>query len=213
MRSLEYESFHRTKNLQDHTLITSSVAPNVVNCWPVCNSKQLKIVSVNLLLNFISSPTWYISTVSLESKANQQNLSMDVLLLCTASGYYNICTKWQVRAAESHTRSHALGSAPVIMILVIMIPVNNAWIFVFTQRLKQLHTLQFEIIGWGERGWRVHIERGCLKIAVQSGNPLSQIMRVALSKSRSERGVSHQPAFMGSCLTISHRCLPLLHLW
>ena len=35
-------------------------------------------------------------------------------------------------------------------------------------------------------------------------------MQVALAKSRSVRGASHQPAFMSSCLTISHMCLPCL---
>ena len=29
-----------------------------------------------------------------------------------------------------------------------------------------------------------------------------------MAKSRSARGASHQPALMGNCLTISHRCLP-----
>ena len=33
-------------------------------------------------------------------------------------------------------------------------------------------------------------------------------MRIASAKPRSVRGASHQPAFMGSCLTISHTCLP-----
>ena len=35
-------------------------------------------------------------------------------------------------------------------------------------------------------------------------------MLVALAKSRSMRGASHQPVFMSSCLTISHTCLPSL---
>ena len=33
---------------------------------------------------------------------------------------------------------------------------------------------------------------------------------IALAKSRSVRGASHQPAFMGSCLAISHTSLPCL---
>ena len=32
-------------------------------------------------------------------------------------------------------------------------------------------------------------------------------MLIASAKSRSARGVSHQPTFMSSCLTISHKCL------
>ena len=35
-------------------------------------------------------------------------------------------------------------------------------------------------------------------------------MMVASVKSRSVRGASHQPVFMGSCLAISHTCLPCL---
>ena len=35
-------------------------------------------------------------------------------------------------------------------------------------------------------------------------------MVIALAKPRSTRGPSHQPAFMGSCLTISHTCLSCL---
>ena len=35
-------------------------------------------------------------------------------------------------------------------------------------------------------------------------------MQIASAKSRSVRGASHQPAFMGICLTISHMCLPCL---
>ena len=35
-------------------------------------------------------------------------------------------------------------------------------------------------------------------------------MLVASAKSCSIRGVSHQPVYMGSCLTISHTCLPCL---
>ena len=33
---------------------------------------------------------------------------------------------------------------------------------------------------------------------------------IAFAKSRSIRGASHQPVFMGSCLTISHTCLLFL---
>ena len=33
-------------------------------------------------------------------------------------------------------------------------------------------------------------------------------MLIAAAKSRSARGASHQPPFMGSCLTISHTCYP-----
>ena len=35
-------------------------------------------------------------------------------------------------------------------------------------------------------------------------------MLIALAKSRSMRGSSHQPAFMSSCLTITHTCFPYL---
>ena len=35
-------------------------------------------------------------------------------------------------------------------------------------------------------------------------------MLIASAKSWSTRGASHQPAFMGSCLTIDHACLPCL---
>ena len=35
-------------------------------------------------------------------------------------------------------------------------------------------------------------------------------MLIASAKSRSVRGASHQPAFMSSCLTIGHMCLPCL---
>ena len=36
------------------------------------------------------------------------------------------------------------------------------------------------------------------------------VLLIASSKSRSARGASHQPAFMSSCLTISHTCLSCL---
>ena len=36
------------------------------------------------------------------------------------------------------------------------------------------------------------------------------IKLIASAKSRSVRGASHQLAFMSSCLTISHMCLPCL---
>ena len=36
-------------------------------------------------------------------------------------------------------------------------------------------------------------------------------MQIASAKSQKAKGASHQSAFMGSYLTISHRCLPLLH--
>ena len=36
------------------------------------------------------------------------------------------------------------------------------------------------------------------------------MMLIALANSRSVRGASHQPAIMGSCLTISYMCLPCL---
>ena len=35
-------------------------------------------------------------------------------------------------------------------------------------------------------------------------------MLIALAKSKNTRGASHQPAFMRSCLTISHTMLPCL---
>ena len=37
--------------------------------------------------------------------------------------------------------------------------------------------------------------------------PMVDIMQIALAKSRNPSGASHQPALMGSCLTISHTCL------
>ena len=40
--------------------------------------------------------------------------------------------------------------------------------------------------------------------------PMANIMQIASAKSRSMRGASHQPGFIGSCLTISHMCLPCL---
>ena len=39
---------------------------------------------------------------------------------------------------------------------------------------------------------------------------LSGVRQIASSKSQSMRGASHQPAYMGSCLTITHKCLPCL---
>ena len=33
---------------------------------------------------------------------------------------------------------------------------------------------------------------------------------IALAKSRSTREASHQPVFMGGCLTMNHTCLPIL---
>ena len=53
--------------------------------------------------------------------------------------------------------------------------------------------------------------RGLWKLfSFKSDNRLSLIIRIASAKSRSARGVSHKPAFMGSCLTISYTCLPSL---
>ena len=40
--------------------------------------------------------------------------------------------------------------------------------------------------------------------------PVVHIMLIASAKSRNVRGASHQPALMGSCLTISHTCLTCL---
>ena len=39
--------------------------------------------------------------------------------------------------------------------------------------------------------------------------PMANIMQIASAKSRSMRGASQQPDFIGSCLTISHMCLPV----
>ena len=36
----------------------------------------------------------------------------------------------------------------------------------------------------------------------------SLVLLIALAKSRSTRRASHHPAFMSSCLTIIHACLP-----
>ena len=40
--------------------------------------------------------------------------------------------------------------------------------------------------------------------------PMVLFMQIFLAKSQSQRGSSHQPAFMDSYLTISHTCLPCL---
>ena len=40
--------------------------------------------------------------------------------------------------------------------------------------------------------------------------PMVNIMQIVLAKSQSTTGASHQPDFMGSCLTISHMCLACL---
>ena len=39
---------------------------------------------------------------------------------------------------------------------------------------------------------------------------LSGVRQIASSKSQSMRGASHQPVYMGSCLTITHTYLPCL---
>ena len=44
-------------------------------------------------------------------------------------------------------------------------------------------------------GWRWHGAKSCIGPAG---------MQIALAKSRSVRGASHEPVFMSSCLTISH---------
>ena len=36
------------------------------------------------------------------------------------------------------------------------------------------------------------------------------MLYILSAKSQSARGASHQPVFMGSCMTISHMCLPCL---
>ena len=42
----------------------------------------------------------------------------------------------------------------------------------------------------------------------QNGPPLIvNVMLIVLAKYRGVKGASHQPAFMGSCLTISYTCL------
>ena len=38
--------------------------------------------------------------------------------------------------------------------------------------------------------------------------PVINVMLIALANSRAQGEQSHQPAFMGNCLTISHMCLP-----
>ena len=38
----------------------------------------------------------------------------------------------------------------------------------------------------------------------------SHVMLIGSVKSRSAKGASHQPVFMGSCLAFSHTCLPCL---
>ena len=40
--------------------------------------------------------------------------------------------------------------------------------------------------------------------------PMANIMQIASAKSRNMGGASHQPGFIGSCLTIRHMCLPCL---
>ena len=57
-----------------------------------------------------------------------------------------------------------------------------------------------------KQGGGVDIKEGA--VSVKSGNRFSLIIGIASAKSQSARGVSQQPAFMGSCLTISHTCLP-----
>ena len=56
----------------------------------------------------------------------------------------------------------------------------------------------------------VHIKGGGgLKIVLcQKWQPVTLIMGTALANSWSPRGASHQPAFMGDCLTVSHMCVP-----
>ena len=44
--------------------------------------------------------------------------------------------------------------------------------------------------------------------SVRSGNTLPLIMGIVLAKSQSARVASHQPDFIGDCLTTSHKCLP-----
>ena len=43
-----------------------------------------------------------------------------------------------------------------------------------------------------------------------SSNGVQTILLIALAKPQIARVAAHQPAFMGSCLTIRHTCLPCL---
>ena len=45
---------------------------------------------------------------------------------------------------------------------------------------------------------------------MQNGLPPMINVIIASTKSWNVRGASHQPAFMTSCLTVSHTCLPCL---
>ena len=40
--------------------------------------------------------------------------------------------------------------------------------------------------------------------------PMVNILQIALAKYQSSRRAFHQPAFLSSCLTISHICMPCL---
>ena len=53
--------------------------------------------------------------------------------------------------------------------------------------------------------------RSCLRLP-ETGSFvfLALFKHIASTRSGSMRGTFHQPAFMGSCLTISHTCLPCL---
>ena len=54
------------------------------------------------------------------------------------------------------------------------------------------------------------ISNDAVVVSEKSFKVYSRQAYIASAKSQSVRGASHQPAFMDSCLTISHTCLPCL---
>ena len=71
-----------------------------------------------------------------------------------------------------------------------------------------MYILAYFFFCWGGGGGRGAGAGGWGVIGIAIG--LQVACRLLTAKSWSVRGASHQPAFMGSCLTISHKCLSCL---
>ena len=119
--------------------------------------------------------------------------------------YQKLGPSWYVRLVGWHRVAY-------VMLCILYLKTMHK--IVYNKKLINMHTGSKLVSGYSYHCWVLGaIITGCIGVCLEEKKeqneltPMVNIMQILLAKCQSARAACHQPAFMGSCLTISHMCM------
>ena len=111
-----------------------------------------------------------------------------------------------------------VGWLRVAYVILCILYLKSMHKIVYNKKLINMHTGSKLVSGYSYHYWVLWvIITGCIGVCLEEKKEQNEltpnIMQILLAKCQSARAACCQPAFMGSCLTISHMCMFCLTSW